>query len=61
MNYIKRILGILVFFTCTFFLFSLDVTASINVGNTPFDSKGVTGKIPDFGFKLILNEDLGKM
>lgn len=56
----KKILGILVFFTCVSILFSLDVTASINVGNTPFDSKGYTGKIPDFGFKLILNEDLGK-
>lgn len=41
-------------------LFSLDVTASITVGNTPFNSNGYTGKIPDFGFKLILNEDLGK-
>ncbi|EMB28351.1 hypothetical protein HH007_02225 [Treponema denticola] len=56
----KKILSILVFFTCVSILFSLDVTASINVGNTPFDSKGYTGKIPDFGFKLILNEDLGK-
>ncbi|UTY25920.1 hypothetical protein [Treponema denticola] len=56
----KKILSILVFFTCVSVLFSLDVTASINVGNTPFDSKGYTGKIPDFGFKLILNEDLGK-
>ncbi|UTC76231.1 hypothetical protein E4O03_05900 [Treponema sp. OMZ 792] len=56
----KKILGILVFFTCVSILFSLDVTASINVGNTPFNSKGPTGKIPDFGFKLILNEDLGK-
>ena len=56
----KKILGILVFFTCMSILFSLDVTASINVGNTPFNSKGLTGKIPDFGFKLILNEDLGK-
>lgn len=56
----KKILGILVFFTCVSILFSLDVTASITVGNTPFNSKGYTGKIPDFGFKLILNEDLGK-
>ena len=56
----KKILSILVFFTCVSILFSLDVTASINVGNTPFDSNGYTGKIPDFGFKLILNEDLGK-
>ena len=56
----KKILGILVFFTCVRILFSLDVTASITVGNTPFNSNGYTGKIPDFGFKLILNEDLGK-
>ena len=56
----KKILGILVFFTCVSILFSLDVTASITVGNTPFNSNGYTGKIPDFGFKLILNEDLGK-
>lgn len=56
----KKILSILVFFTCVSILFSLDVTASITVGNTPFDSNGYTGKIPDFGFKLILNEDLGK-
>ena len=56
----KKILSILVFFTCVSILFSLDVTASINVGNTPFNSNGYTGKIPDFGFKLILNEDLGK-
>ena len=60
MNYLKRVLSILVFFTCMSILFSLDVTASTNVGNTPFDSNGVTGKIPDFGFKLILNEELGK-
>ena len=56
----KKILGILVFFTCVRILFSLDVTASLTVGNTPFNSNGYTGKIPDFGFKLILNEDLGK-
>ncbi|MGI5063663.1 hypothetical protein E4N95_09265 [Treponema denticola] len=56
----KKILSILVFFTCVSILFSLDVTASITVGNTPFNSNGYTGKIPDFGFKLILNEDLGK-
>lgn len=56
----KKILSILIFFTCVSILFSLDVTASITVGNTPFNSNGYTGKIPDFGFKLILNEDLGK-
>ena len=56
----KKILSILVFFTCVSILFSLDVTASITVGNTPFNSNGYTGKIPDFGFKLILNEDFGK-
>ncbi|UTC65480.1 hypothetical protein E4O00_05020 [Treponema sp. OMZ 788] len=60
MNYLKKILGILFFFVCTAILFSLDVTTSINVGRTPFNATGLTGKMPDFGFKLILNENLGK-
>lgn len=60
MNFLKRSLVILILFTCSIGLFSLDIEAAISSGNVPFNENGNTGKIPDFGFKLILNENLGK-
>ena len=60
MNLVKKILSIVIFFTCVSSVFSLDIETSISSGNTHFNSSGNTGAIPDFGFKLILNEDLGK-
>lgn len=60
MNLLKKSIVMFVFFTCTMGLFSLDIEAAISSGNTPFNQSGPTGKIPDFGFKLILNESLGK-
>ncbi|UTC68139.1 MULTISPECIES: hypothetical protein [unclassified Treponema] len=60
MNFYKKILSVAIFFICITSVFSLEIETSVSVGNTPFNSKGITGKIPDFGFKLILDENLGK-
>lgn len=60
MKNLKKYLYIAVFFAFVNTLFALDIEASINAGVIPFNSKGKTGNIPDFGFKLVLNENLGK-
>lgn len=41
-------------------IFCLDIETAINSGNSILNHNGTFYKIPDFGFKLVLNEDLGK-
>lgn len=55
-----RAAAFLLFAAAAVFVYPVDIETALTSSNAVFDSDGKYPKIPDFGFRLVLKEDLGK-
>lgn len=59
MKNVKR-LTLLFFLLTAALLYAVDIETALTSGNSIFNSNGAFSKVPNFGFRLVLKEDLGK-
>ncbi|AGT43594.1 hypothetical protein [Treponema pedis] len=60
MKILKKLIILTVLFTAISAAYTVEIEIAAEAGNFAFSSDGVLKKMPDFGFRLILDEDLGK-